>query len=796
MKNNITINNTKSWCIVALACVLVVATSFSATAANRVLHTTDTESLVLRCINQCDQVANEVESLGGTVTVRFINVNALAIQVASDVIDQVAAIKGISKVAKDRQVPLPRPITPMSLGQKANVNLQALSKADLTDLLNTQPANYNFNNQLTGATALHQAGLLGEDVVVAVIDTGVANNDLIVPALASSVIGGESFVSGPEEPSATSTLNDGHGTMVSSMIAGHAVFVVSNTSNIVQSLLVHAPDSVIPFSPNESLVPMIGTAPAASIYAMKVFPTYSEFAPSTAILAAMDRVISLRRNYEAGQPVAPVSGSGTENDPFVYDSLNIQVVNMSLGGQTLIPGLELEDVLALEMLKNGIAVVASTGNEGPTALSGGSPGTSVASIAVGAANTAAHERVWLDLQVDLGFGKLYRPNDMTQIASFSSRGPTADGRRGVDVVANGMGSFTQGADGGIYLVAGTSFSAPTVAGAAALLSGAKPYFTATQIRSALIRAANDDIFDERTESIDQGKGFLDVVEALYLLDAGKAKNKVPSLPKLPKKPQKILDDIEDFNVEIVEFDHDDDHHHRKTDRHKRSTYTTEVELQPGQVKHIMVPTGDNTGAITVNVTEIQAELPVEEQNILFGDDIFLTVVDTPTATAEILASEFLLDDTSLEFVDPQHGLMRLAVMGDFTNAGEVRATITIEEQRIKLAKALLKGKLRDGEFDEFQLGVEPGTDGVYFSLDWKGDWGHYPVNDLDLILIDPNGNLWFDAATLRVPEKLMIDSPVPGIWNVIIDGYDLHGGKDRYVLRAYDTDGNNLSILH
>ena len=168
--------------------VFVVTTSFSATAANRISHTLNTESLVLRCINQCDQVDNEVESLGGTVTVHFINVNALAIQVASDVIDQVAAIKGISKVAKDRQVPLPRPITPMSLGKKANVNSQALSKADLTDLLNTQPANYNFNNQLTGATALHQAGLLGEDVVVAVIDTGVANNELIVPALSSSVI--------------------------------------------------------------------------------------------------------------------------------------------------------------------------------------------------------------------------------------------------------------------------------------------------------------------------------------------------------------------------------------------------------------------------------------------------------------------------------------------------------------------------------------------------------------------------------------------------------------------------------
>ena len=208
-----------------------------------------------------------------------------------------------------------------------------------------------------------------------------------------------------------------------------------------------------------------------------------------------------------------------------------------------------------------------------------------------------------------------------------------------------------------------------------------------------------------------------------------------------------------------------------------------------------MPTGDNTGAISVNITEIQAELPAEEQNVLYGDDIFLTVVDAPTATNDVLAAEFLLDDAFFEFLDPQHGLMRLAVMGDFTNAGKVRARVTVEEQRINLKKALLKRKIADGDFDELQLRVEPGTVSVEFGLDWNGDWGHYPVNDLDLILIDPEGNLWIDGATLLIPEKAVIDSPVPGIWNVIIDGFELHGGEDRYVLRAYDAEGNNLNLL-
>ena len=82
-----------------------------------------------------------------------------------------------------------------------------------------------------------------------------------------------------------------------------------------------------------------------------------------------------------------------------------------------------------------------------------------------------------------------------------------------------------------------------------------------------------------------------------------------------------------------------------------------------------------------------------------------------------------------------------------------------------------------------------------FELDWKGDWGHYPVNDLDLILIDPDGNLYFDGATLRVPEKVEITEPAPGVWSVIVDGFQLHDTRDRYVLRAQDAMGNNLEVL-
>ncbi|MBL1275338.1 MAG: S8 family serine peptidase [Ectothiorhodospiraceae bacterium] len=751
-----------------------------------------TESLVLSCNDRCDAVAQQITALGGKVNVQYVNVDALAIEVPSNIVDQIKALAGVKGLGKDRLVTIPRPVTPMAITSESILGSAAISREGLGAFVGDKPANYNFNNRLTGATALHQEGQLGEGVIVAVIDTGVANSSALVPVIFGSVIGGESFVHGVDEPSATSIYNDPHGTMVATMIAGHGALKVLDTSPIVQSLLTHAPNSVLPLNSFASTIPVIGTAPAASIYAMKVFPAEGGGASASAVLAAMDRALTLKRNYDAGHAVEPISGTGLDGgEPYVYDSLNIQVVNLSLGGGTLIPGLELEDLMALEMLANGITVVVATGNEGPASLTGGSPGTSVAALSVGAANTAIHERVWLDVEVELGFGEAYRPSDATQIAEFSSRGPTADGRRGVDLVANGVGSLVQSSNGGFYMVSGTSFSAPTVAGAAALLIAAEPDASAVEIRSALIESANDELMEDSASIIDQGEGFIDIAAALEILEDGDADDDLPTLPERSEKPIKISKLIDELDIEPIEFEEDEDNDEGNDEG---NSYSISVTLVPGEAEHVLVPTNAETASIMVSISDVQPQLPLNEQNVIFGDDVFITVVDAPTSFNDVLASDFIASDAQWEFDAPQYGYLRLAVMGDFTNAGAISATITITEKQKKPLNALVKQRIRDGQFDSYPLLVTAGTGSIQFELDWKGDWGRYPVNDLDLILIDPDGNLVFDGATLRVPEKVLITDPIPGNWTIIVDGFQLHGTNDQYIIRGIDGAGNPLQI--
>ncbi len=75
-------------------------------------------------------------------------------------------------------------------------------------------------------------------------------------------------------------------------------------------------------------------------------------------------------------------------------------------------------------------------------------------------------------------------------ASFSSYGPTADGRIKPDVAAQAVGVYVATRGGGYARLDGTSFAAPMVAGIAAQLLQANPTLTPIQIRAALRQTAS------------------------------------------------------------------------------------------------------------------------------------------------------------------------------------------------------------------------------------------------------------------------------------------------------------------
>ncbi len=740
---------------------------------------------LINCKTDCSALIEKATSLGGVINHKYQNVNAISLTLDSDNRAELMAVQPNASIAKDKLFSLPEPRDTVELSQ--SVDFKVLNGSKLDKFLESEkPEGYEFNNIITGAAVMNAAGFTGDGTVVAVIDSGTANNADLVPAIAGSVVGGENFVPGEGEPSATSTLNGAHGTWVGTMIAGHSYFLFNSSSTLAQSLATHMPSSIIPeYEPGLSLVPMFGSAPDAKLYALKVFPAAGGGAPESRVIAAMDRAITMKTNYNNGMPVEPVNpGCGAEEDPCVYDSMNITVVNMSLGGGTLYAGQDLEDSLTKKMLEVGITLVASAGNEGHTAMTGGSPGTGLGSLTVGAASTVGNERVLRDIQFGLGFGELYRPSNHHQMATFSSRGPSADGRASTDIVANGFACLVQGPTGGINLVNGTSFSAPMVAGAAATLVQAFPGKQAVSIRNALKQAANPNILGDNSAEIDQGAGFLDVPAAYNLLANGTVDRSLP----------KGLGHLKvSKNVEFAGFS--------PINAGKGAVAVTQNTdtLKPGQVAHFFIDSKEETDQITIEISNFVAELPAADQNVFFGDDLYYVVQDAVTHDEVILASGFISNDETITIDNPQTGIIRLAVMGDWTNAGNVSADVTIDSVSSKPSAISNKGMVAQDEQLVNEIFVPEGTTQVVFELSWVNNWGAYPTDDIDLILLDPAFAAIFDGATFSSPERVVIDNPAAGVWTSIVQGYTVHGVDDgpasRFKLRVTDQDGNVLSTL-
>ena len=132
-----------------------------------------------------------------------------------------------------------------------------------------------------------------------------------------------------------------------------------------------------------------------------------------------------------------------------------EVVTMSIGIGGSDTALD-QWSLALDHIVDtiGTTVVVAAGNDGPASSSfPGPPGTAYNIISVGATG---------------GTGASISEN-YTQIAPYSSRGPTTDGRSKPDIVAPGSLVELPTLGGAWVVASGTSFAAPIVAGGSALL---------------------------------------------------------------------------------------------------------------------------------------------------------------------------------------------------------------------------------------------------------------------------------------------------------------------------------------
>jgi subtilisin family serine protease len=274
-------------------------------------------------------------------------------------------------------------------------------------------------------------------------------------------------------------------------------------------------DSIVRDQPGELPGEMAHGTGTWSLIAARVSGVLYGVAPDADFLLAKTEFTATETRVEEDRWVAAVEWAV---------GLNAQIISSSLGylsfdnGFSYAPGqlngdVGVTTIAADSAAARGVLVVVSAGNEGPNARTIDTPADADSVVAVGATDS------------------------LRRIASFSSRGPTSDGRVKPEVAAPGVGVIVADIDSGSVRGSGTSYAAPLIAGLAALVQGTRTG-PAIELRDGLMQAADrwlspdnsfgfgipDGLklyaFPRGVRALGPGPGLLNTVTPIFQWDAG------------------------------------------------------------------------------------------------------------------------------------------------------------------------------------------------------------------------------------------------------------------------------------
>ncbi|MEM2147095.1 MAG: S8 family serine peptidase [Candidatus Bathyarchaeia archaeon] len=735
------------------------------------------------------EAAAVVEELGGQVSITYKSIEALAASIPARSLLKLASNSYIVKIFKDAireicysgamtenlkyAIPFD-PVTgePVLADEISGIEVEPIA---IDEIASAEPGIYT-NAELTGASSVW-GETAGQGSTVVIIDTGVWSAS---PLLSGNVIGGVDISADVGTPYEgwNLTTNHYHGTACAHLLAAHALLRFRPGHPWGEAIYNYDPTGTWKDASGYIYTYCYGIAPAASIYAIKVFPHDGSGAPTSTIMQAIDIAIQMK-------------ASGV---------LDVDVISMSLGGGIGADGEDPEDLLVDAATGTGITVVAAAGNEGPSQLRVASPGSAKTAITVGAAMDPIHEWVFGDIYFYSYYGQpagnglgndLWYPHDYMSIVDFSSRGPSADGRLKPEVVATGswcfLGVF---ADGYIRIGGGTSYSTPQVAGVAALLNS---YIEANglsygpkEIKQAVIDGA---VPIPGFTSYEQGAGYVNALNALNVIKSG-------TFGKLPTTWSHHIGDLWFPPIDITCL------------RNGKATFYN-ILLEPAKYQYFAFWVSSEVDSIKITLSDVVLADP-EEQNPLWGDAgiIYLSTAERGGSDSYLIYGLYFNGDGEVLVTSDapfESGVIRLALAGDFSSYNQVivgKMTIEVTEvwassvdknvilynngvpttAQVEVYPGKIEGyygTIKQGETDVYTFNIKDANGFAFVFLYWYRDWSMWATSDLDLIIINPDGSLNVDGATLASPEVATL-AVGPGEYTILIDGYQVYFGKTEY----------------
>jgi hypothetical protein len=735
--------------------------------------------LIKTVSNDYSSVVQQISDLGGKVGYLFKYVSGLSASLPTNKIIELTQNDLVERIYYD---------TPRQLASDPNVSVMDNLLASPTvesesfdtvaftnEMLTSVPKNY-WDTIGMGAQATWPETNMGAGSLAVVIDSGiwlghfmfrskVALGEIAGGIDLSSDVGNATY-EGWDNPN-----NYWHGSHVAGTIASRGGIIVNynGTSSLVKYCKALESYSGIPlpqapgYPASYKVLWLLGMAPAASLYIIKVFSHTGVGVPTSTIINGMEHALDLK----------------------VTQGMDVDLVSMSIGGPTVFDGRDMEDSLVDTMTANGITLVAAAGNEGPAPMTVSSPGSGNTAITAGAAADPVHTKSFFDYHYQsLGIGSYLFTSPTAQIIDFSSRGPTSDGRTKPTLSATGVFVLSAYPTGGIQAIAwgsGTSMATPAISGATALLNAYSEMHNLSaspeDFREALTASAT---LLPGYQKYDQGAGYLNATTALAALKADTHYGDVAR----PLLPFGWLKDI--TNIPII----------------TKGLYTTTItNLAPGHTVNYVFQVTDTTDSIKVDVTNIalganplganSLDLYIQSAKrttgdyyvkyaYMLGDSSFYITNYVTTATGTFYPNT--VPETTSHQIEP--GYVKVVLVNDFESydSASAKIKITVTKAWKTAPSKSIYGCVRQGhQFGWVSIPVPAGTTKAIVELWWIHDWSTYPTSDLDLYVI-VNGALNVDGATLNSPERAILIGPTGTIY-LLVDGYEIHTWVEAFQIR-------------
>ncbi len=222
---------------------------------------------------------------------------------------------------------------------------------------------------------------------------------------------------------------------------------------------------------------LVGPAFGATLILAK-----SEYIPTETQIELDNYVAALEWMERMGADVVSTSLGYDDLDPFGRFNPGDITYSMKNGRSAV------TSLAGTAAASKGVLLVTAMGNEGPWRRIANLPSDSIYRPVTGVTGSLITPA---DADSIVAVGAAFSSFFGNQLASFSSTGPTSDGRVKPEVVAQGVSvvSASPGSLNNYVGVSGTSLSTPLVGGVAALVFSAHPELTPMQVREALINTA-------------------------------------------------------------------------------------------------------------------------------------------------------------------------------------------------------------------------------------------------------------------------------------------------------------------